>query len=54
MSLTINFYEEKGAYCAYIGSENSSGYVCNGNTPEECLQNVKEHLTDITDELFDE
>ena len=28
--------------------------VFNANTLEECLQNVKEQLTDRMDELFDE
>lgn len=45
--LTIDLYYENGMYGAYIGSDNASGYECNGKTPEECAEQVASYISDV-------
>ena len=44
--LNIEIYKENGQYCAYIGEAGSSGYECEGSTPEECADQVKQYVID--------
>lgn len=40
MEFTIELYKENGKYCAYIGSDNGSGYVIRECNESECARRV--------------
>lgn len=44
--LNIELYLEEGIYGAYISEDGSSGYTCEGVTPRECAEQVKEYIID--------
>lgn len=49
MELNLDIYVENKKYCIYIGEYNSSGYLCVGNTQEECISELSNYIKDCFD-----
>ena len=49
MAYTIELYKENGFFCAYIDSDNSSGYrICECNE-SECARRIANYIEDYGD-----
>lgn len=42
----IELYKMDGMFCAYIGTDNGSGYRISGQTPEECSIKIARFFED--------
>lgn len=40
----VKLYKEDDKFCAYIGSDCSSGYECVADTPEECAEQIRNYF----------
>jgi len=51
MELNIDVYIENKKYCIYVGEDNSSGYLCTGDTQEECISELSNYIKDCFDRI---
>lgn len=54
MNYNIEFYKEGGKYCAYIGSDNGSGYKINADTIDQLTREIGDFFSDeVEEETFE-
>ena len=52
---SIDLYKEGDIYCACIGTENSSGYTAEANSPAELAEEIADYFkSEIIDADWDE
>ena len=49
---SVEFYKEDGKFCAYIGSDNSSGYEIRAETIDDCAKQIADYFAFEMDSIF--